>query len=346
MALGVFDVLHGLAQQGVITELNLRGICYEAGKHPSKSDAGSSEEAKVFRVLKSFLETDVPQGSSFRATLNCLSALLDAYQVRPELVEKVFFRCTGRKPKNCAEASIQRSISSLNNEANVLVVGDKGDTWHEIVFDSRPYNKRQVHCQWKIHLAPSTNTPMVLEAIKPVLLKRRPYCKIVQSDRKLADLAQSKDVNGSQVFKGKFLTIYPKTNEEALLLARELNEALQRALLDPNDAIAPCTDRPLGNSGYLWARNDLAGGPLDEVSYKDANHAHALPGNYDTTIILPMKAYDFEQDEKGRRQYQEWYSRNYPSFKRVKHTDIFKTAFGSVKWLGAPDSDKGKFVNR
>lgn len=235
-------------------------------------------------------------------------------------------------------------IDTLKEEKGVIVTGNKTDTWHEVVFDNKPYEKSQVKCPWKLHICPDSDTRAVLDAIKPVLIKNRPYCKIVQNQEKLTDLQHSLDVNGKYVYKGKCLTIYPKSEEEALSLAIELNNAIDQSnLVNSDKKQQPCTDRPLGLSGYLWSRNDLAGGPIDELSMQSSDHAHAMPGNYDTTVILPLEAYDFETDERGRQAYAKWYEREFPQFQRITHKDIFKDTFGSVHWVGHPQSDQGHF---
>lgn len=241
---------------------------------------------------------------------------------------------------------IEEFINDLRNENGVEVRGNETDTWHEIVFDNQAYDKTKVNCPWKLHISPGSDTMGILDAIKPVLLKNRPYCKIVQNQEKLMGLENSKDVNNKHVYKGKCITIYPKSEQEALSLAIELNEVIIRSnLINSDNSRYPCTDRPLGASGYLWSRNDLAGGPIDELSLQDSDHAHAMPGNYDTTVILPMIAYDFETDASGRKAYTEWYDREFPNFQRIIHKDIFVENFGPVHWVGDAQSDQGRFEN-
>lgn len=236
---------------------------------------------------------------------------------------------------------IEEFIELFKNEDGVKVRGNEDDTWHEIVFDDQPYEKSKVGCPWKLHISPGSDTIAVLDAIKPVLLKNKPYCKIVQNQKKLENLAKTPDVNRKRVYKGKCLTIYPKSEQEAVTLAIELNNAINSAnLINRDKKQQPCTDRPLGVSGYLWARNDLAGGPIDEESLQDGDHAHAMPGNYDTTVILPTKAYDF-----SGQAYTKWYDREFPKFQRIVHKDIFEQTFGSVQWVGKPQSDQGRFEN-
>lgn len=262
----------------------------------------------------------------------------------PELSKNLSTKSISEQLPTESSSKIEEFIESLKNENGVKIRGSEADTWHEIVFDDHPYDKSKVKCPWKLHISPGPDTIAVLDVVKPVLLKNKPYCKIVQNQEKLASLENSRDVNDKYVYKGKCLTIYPKSEEEALTLAIELNKALIASnLTNSNKKQQPCTDRPLGVSGYLWSRNDLAGGPIDELSMKDSDHAHAMPGNYDRTVILPMKAYDFKTDESGRKDYTKWYDREFPNFQRIVHKDIFQNTFGSVHWVGDPQSDQGRF---
>lgn len=251
---------------------------------------------------------------------------------------------TQKSEEHPENPKIEAFVEVLKNAKGIEIRGTKNDTWHEVVFDNHPYKKDKVKCPWKLHIAPGSDPIKVLNAIKPVLLRNRPYCKIVQNQQMLIDLENSLDVNNKKVYKGKCFTIYPKSEQEALTLAKELDEAIQSSnLINSNKDRQPCTDRPLGTSGYLWSRNDLAGCPIDELSLQDSDHVHAMPGNYNTTIILPMEAYDFETDERGQKAYLEWYSREYPNFKRQAHKDIFEDTFGPVHWVGEPQSDEGRF---
>lgn len=240
---------------------------------------------------------------------------------------------------------IEKFIEELKGQKGVEIKGNKDDTWHEIVFDNNPYQKNEVNCQWKLHISAGSNVMTVLRLIKPILLKNRPYCKIVQNQDKLFELENTLDVNGKKVYKGKCLTIYPKSEPEALALAIALDQAISGDfdLINQDKQHMPCTDRPLGKSGYLWSRNDLAGGPIDEEALKSCDHAHAMVGNYNTTIILPKEAYEFETDESGRQAYKEWYDSEFANFERIVHKDIFAETFGNVKWIGEPESDQGRF---
>jgi hypothetical protein len=268
--------------------------------------------------------------------------------VRPTIPEDTAAKSSGvTKPsseKLPIPSKIEAFVNALKKERGVEIRGGQDDTWHEIVFDGAPYEKSNVHCPWKLHISPGTDTMAVLDAVKPVLLKRRPYCKIVPNQQKLKNLEKSLDLNNKKVFKGKCLTIYPKTEKEALMLAKELHEAIAASnLINQNKEQQPCTDRPLGASGYLWSRHDLAGGPIDEISLQDSDHAHAMVGNYDTTVVLPMTAFDFETTPSGRKAYDAWYTREFPNFERIVHPDIFKETFGSVHWTGDSQSDQGRF---
>lgn len=195
--------------------------------------------------------------------------------------------------------SVENFLSEFGKQPGVRIAGKESDDWHEIVFDDHPYNKKEIKTPWKIHIAPGQDMEALLNALSPVLLKEKPFCKIVPTDGKLNKMQETKDVNALKTYKGKCITIYPKTEDEAIDLALHLDQALSNSGLNPHESLPPCTDRPLGKSGYLWVRHDLAGGPIDEASFASADHAHANPGNYNVTVILPDKAYNFGTDEKA-----------------------------------------------
>jgi len=91
---------------------------------------------------------------------------------------------------------------------------------------------------WKLHIAASNATAeQTLHCVLPILLARCATFKLVESTNALAQLNEGL-AGLSQI--GKFLTVYPRSDEEAIDLARALDEATREL-----HAPAVPSDRPL-----------------------------------------------------------------------------------------------------
>lgn len=100
---------------------------------------------------------------------------------------------------------------------------------------------------WKLHISAGVASfAAILEQALPILLAERAAFKVVASLRKLAQLNYA-EFGASQI--GKFATIYPRDDEQAIRLAVALDQAT-RGLRGP----AIPTDRPLTPGSLIYYR--------------------------------------------------------------------------------------------
>lgn len=137
----------------------------------------------------------------------------------------------------------------------------------EIALDGERAGERDVFSPWKLYIsATPENAGLVLEAVKGVLIRCRPHFKCIKNEQLLRGLNPAISVK-----QGNFITICAPTNEQVLLLASELNRALQEAIEEamiPKNAPGAAnsrTGRPVGNTGFLWSRHDLGTSPSTSV---------------------------------------------------------------------------------
>jgi len=109
---------------------------------------------------------------------------------------------------------------------------------------------------WKIHVSADTNNAAkVFDIVKPILEKEKISFKAV-SDTGLLEHLNS----GSQV--GKFITIYPQSEKEAVKIAQEVDRALEGKGLKGPKAL---NDTSFGNSGLVFYRY----GGLRDITEKE-----------------------------------------------------------------------------
>lgn len=108
--------------------------------------------------------------------------------------------------------------------------------WASVGLPARDYG-------WKLHLSSiQTEAPALISRIGPMLRDRGVAFKLAWNDEMLGELNEG-TFGATQV--GKFATIYPRDDEEAVALAREL-VAMTGTFAGPRII----TDRPLGNIVY------------------------------------------------------------------------------------------------
>lgn len=190
---------------------------------------------------------------------------------------------------------------------------------------------------WKLHISANPeNAAQVLEAVRVVLLKNRPHFKFIKNEELLQEyntLVNSMFPERGHFKEGKFITIYGASDEEVKQLAKELDEALRKAVAQGQieqleHPAVNRTDRPIGDSGFLWARHDQAGSPITNVDFKEGTHAAAAEGNYRTIIHFPINwAFD-ETPEKMEIKIQN----KDAGVEIVERPDIFAGEWGEVHW--------------
>jgi tRNA A-37 threonylcarbamoyl transferase component Bud32 len=139
-------------------------------------------------------------------------------------------------------------VDRLLHIMNEMIAAQQGKRWH--LTQSTDPAKLWIHfiCEnislpqqgWKLHISAGVSSAeVVLSCVLPLLLEASSPFKVIASSPELANLNQGL-YGFSQV--GKFITIYPQNDQEAILLAVKLDEATRDliALTIPSD----CALRP------------------------------------------------------------------------------------------------------
>jgi serine/threonine protein kinase len=191
---------------------------------------------------------------------------------------------------------------------------------------------------WKLHIsANSGSAEAVLRRVLPILLAERVHFKVASSLRHLTRLNKG-EWGASQV--GKFITIYPTNDDEAVRLAVRLDE-LTRGLSGPR---VP-SDRALHAASLIHYRY----GSFRARSYRQA------PGGWIETTLQTPDNREVPDQRKPRYEAPEWVidpfvaaniSADLPVFERIigERYLIVSTVFASVNhiiYLGA-DLEKGR----
>ena len=126
---------------------------------------------------------------------------------------------------------------------------------------------------WKIHISASFNNyKKILEIVKPVLDKHKAKYKFLKDRESLLKFYSKKQEN-----LGKYITIYPTSQEQALGLACDLCDIFKAKHEELGNIPENFTDRPIDDYGFVWARFESAG--IGVVSIIGA-HLKAETGNY------------------------------------------------------------------
>jgi hypothetical protein len=212
-----------------------------------------------------------------------------------------------------------------------------GDEQVEVALDGVRVGPTDVFTPWKLHIsATPENAVQVLGAVFGTLVRCRPHFKFVKNEQLLKEYNEF--VNPAfpergRFKEGKFITIYAPDEEHAIKWACELNESLEDAVKDgrlqqnaPGAAVNR-TDRPIGNTGFLWARHDMAGCPITDKDFQEGCHAQAAVGNYQTTTHFPVGWVDLPPAEMEKR-----IKDRANGVVSVLHPDIFEHDWGKVVW--------------
>lgn len=122
----------------------------------------------------------------------------------------------------------------------------------EVQFESpwifvSPDGSTYPHQGWKLHISASTVSALtVLQNVLPVLKRANHTFKVTAS---LAELEKLNDVHSQRSQVGKFITVYPPNDEEAISLAAELDQVTQ-GLQGPRIP----SDRPLHPNSLIHYR--------------------------------------------------------------------------------------------
>jgi serine/threonine protein kinase len=88
---------------------------------------------------------------------------------------------------------------------------------------SEGVHRQQPSSGWKLHVSATIlNAPAVLKRIAPFLIARGTSFKAPRSLREVGKLNSGLDYRYSQI--GKIITVYPRTNDEAVFLAQQLHK--------------------------------------------------------------------------------------------------------------------------
>ena len=109
-----------------------------------------------------------------------------------------------------------------------LPFSDKGSIWRYSGLASRSAPE----CGWKLHISATIlNAPAILKRIAPLLVQRRVQFKAARSLVEIQRLNSGLHHNYTQI--GKVITIYPRSDRQAVSLARRLHE-LTRGFAAPS----------------------------------------------------------------------------------------------------------------
>jgi len=173
-------------------------------------------------------------------------------------------------------------------------------------------------------------------AVFGVLVRCRPHFKFVRNEQLLKEYNEFVNPafpDRGRFKEGKFITIYASDEAHVLKLARELNESLDEAVndgrleLNAPGAVVNRTDRPIGKTGFLWARHDMAGCPITDIDYRDGVHAQAAEGNYQVSTHFPLAWTDLPPAEMDKR-----IKDRVEGVISVLQPDIFENDWGKVVW--------------
>ena len=153
---------------------------------------------------------------------------------------------------------------------------------------------------WKLHIPATVLTAnQVLQTVAPFLSHHRALYKAPSSLRELDKLNSGIFYGYSQV--GKFLTVYPRTNEEAVVLARRLHQLTRRM---PAPSIPfDLKYRPGGCVYYRYGAfktmemGDADGRVTDAIRDPQGN---LIPDVRDSTAAKPVWAVDPFTSRRGR----------------------------------------------
>jgi hypothetical protein len=181
---------------------------------------------------------------------------------------------SGRVPK----AGYRDTVRSLSDDwkrlaDRYLPLASENSIWRY----SRPHSPEDQEQGWKLHIAAtvlSANT--ILERVAPLLSDERYLFKAAASLQELARLNAGLYYGFSQV--GKFITVYPKSSEDAVHLAARLHE-VTRGLPAP----AVPYDRPYGEGSPIYYRYGAFGSL--EIENPDGTRTSAIRN--DKNEIVP-----------------------------------------------------------
>lgn len=236
-----------------------------------------------------------------------------------------------KKPAPVMVRTIQDEILKLVQSAGpqAKVFGEKNEMV-EVSLNGQKYKKELCKTAWKLHIsANSKNAGLVMKAIRQTLIDKKPFFKVIQNEKLLDEYNNlfNKERPELGLYKsGKLITIYPKSEQEALELALVLDAALTAAQIPDAAHSINHTDRPLGRSGFLWARHDQAGAPLNASGYKEGDHAVAQEGNYQVIRYYPEEWLDLDAKRLNQK------IDEGKGMTSIISPDIFEAKFGKVHW--------------
>lgn len=107
----------------------------------------------------------------------------------------------------------------------------------------------QLHQGWKLHVSAKVeNAHIVAAAVLPILARLEVPHKIVSSEAQLSLLAKT------PTQAGKFITIYPKDDKQAVEIASVLDRVIKGTGLGKSDFDHPPSDLLIGQSGAIFTR--------------------------------------------------------------------------------------------
>lgn len=207
----------------------------------------------------------------------------------------------------------------------------------EVALDGERVGPDDVFTPWKLHISANPeNATAVFGAVFGTLVRCRPHFKFIKNEQLLKEYNEFVNPafpDRGRFKEGKFITIYAPDEAHALKLASELNESLDEAVndgrleLNAPGAAVNRTDRPIGNTGFLWARHDMAGCPITDKDYQEGVHAQSAEGNYQVSTHFPQAWTDLTPAEMDKR-----IKDRAEGVVSVSQPDIFENDWGKVVW--------------
>ena len=147
------------------------------------------------------------------------------------------------QPGDDWQALVERAVAACTRPARWRIVAAEGSGWIEL----QPVSSRTPAQGWKLHLAASVVAATeLLNRALPLLLAEDSHFKLVATSAQLQTLNNGEGGH-SQI--GKFITIYPNNDQQAVRLA----VALDRATAGLRGPAIP-SDRPLRPGSLVFYR--------------------------------------------------------------------------------------------
>lgn len=236
------------------------------------------------------------------------------------------------EPSHPSQDRVQYVVQDI--PANCSIILEEDSPWKFYIFKNKPIKDQG----WKIHIsATMENAQDILTTISEVLLEREIAFKHLVDEPNLHSINSK---NGNRTSSGKFITIYPQTDEEFYTLLNILYEQIY----DEENGPYILSDKCWKNSNIFYRYGGFRNieNEKGEPCIKD-EHGHLIPDNRTPYYQVPEFVKKFDQFLDSKNNLPEE-SEDNSTFNAYEFQGVLRFTNGGGIYLGERKSDKQKVV--